>query len=56
MLLEIADPMKGSKGVYELGDHLIMKVKEELKNKRLSQMRDDPLVEGEEPEELANTF
>lgn len=35
-MLEMADPLKGSKGVYELAEHLITEIKQEMKSRRLN--------------------
>jgi len=51
----MADPLKGSKGVYELAEHLITEIKQEMKSRRLNQFILDPLQPDELPDEVSNT-
>lgn len=53
-MLMMADPMKGVAGVHELGDFLIEKFINELRHRRTQTFIDDPLAEGEMPEEIQN--
>ena len=53
-MLMIADPMKGVAGIHELGNFLIEKFICELRHRRTQTFIDDPLEEGEMPEEIQN--
>ena len=55
MMLEMADPEKGTAGVHELGDHLIGLFQQELRQKRFNTFVMDPIAPDEMPEEIMNT-
>lgn len=55
MMLEMADPARGSAGVYALADHLINLFQQELRQKRFSTFVNEPLASGELPEEIMNS-
>ena len=53
-MLMMADPMKGCSGVHELGNFLMEKFICELRHRRVETFIDEPLAEGEMPEEIQN--
>ena len=53
-MLMMADPEKGSAGTQELGNHLMDLFISELRHRRTQTFIDEPLTDGEMPEEIMN--
>ena len=55
-MLEMADPERGTAGVKALSDHLINLWRNELRQKRVAEFIEEPLMSGELPEEVVNSM